>query len=562
MLIDVRPVAKLTGPDPVDMAAVLAPVFAALAGVAGSGQALGGVAGSGQALGGVAGSGQIERGVVGQTQRPAGLDLAAVRVVCDWVQYRHNFCEPVEARPVLADRPRPAEPDGAGQGPGDGVTGAFRPPEGSGGSLPRTGSSPAAETALELALDLRRCGEIDVAAAVTAALAARDPGTETSHVLLEPWRPASESCLWQFNTLYWQALSRWEEATGREYEQALPGGRSQARNTDTADDLIRELLRVWDELDARRALPEELYVVELGVGNGSQARTWLDEFAELDYQHGRDYYRRLHYLMGDYSAHVLDRARKAVAHHGDKVSSLVLDATRPQLTLGFLRGKAFCVYISNVYDNLPTDDVAAIRGRPYLVEVRAYLRRADAARIARRHRVRAGELAPLIHRLLRLGPDLLAEAAPDRFGGPGAAVMFWQDVWAALRLAERYVPLDGLDAYQVSPGVTGEILRPLLESRGDVRMHVSNGALASFAGTLPLLHPFGRLQCHDLFLTGADAYHTGFPGPGKYDGSVVNWVNGPLLALTGNRRGFDVQIGPLPGHPEATVKTLTAQVRD
>jgi hypothetical protein len=511
VLIDVRPVAKLTGPDPVDVAAALAPVFTALS--------------------------------------SARLDLATLRVVCDWIQYRHNFYEPVEARPVLAERPHQPEPDG--QGPGDGVTGV----------LPRTGSSAAAESALELALDLRRCGDADVAASVTAALA-RQRGGEAGQVLLEPWRPASESCLWQFNTLYWQALSRWEDATGREYEQALPGGRSQARDTGPAGDLIRELLRVWDELDARRALPEELYVVELGVGNGSQARTWLDEFAELDYRHGRDYYRRLHYLMGDYSAHVLERARKAVAHHGDKVSSLVLDATRPQLTLGFLRGKAFCVYISNVYDNLPTDDVAAIRGRPYLVEVRAYLGRADAARIARRHHARAGELAPLVHRLLRLGPDLLAEAAPDRFAGPADAVLFWQDAWAALRLAERYVPLDGLDTYQVSPGVTGEVLRPLLEGRGDVRMHVSNGALASFSGTLPLLHPFGRLQCHDLFLTGPDAYHTGFHGPGKYDGSVVNWVNGPLLALAGNRRGFDVKIAPLPGNPPANVKTLTAQARD
>ena len=227
----------------------------------------------------------------------------------------------------------------------------------------------------------------------------------------ERWQPASESCLWRFNTLYWQALSRWEEATGREYEQALPGGRSQARDTGVAGDLIRELLRVWDELDARRALPEELYIAELGVGNGSQARTWLDTFAELDAQHGRDYYRRLHYLMGDYSAHVLDRARKAVAHHGGKVSTLVLDATRPQQTLGFLRGKAFCVYISNVYDNLPTDDVASIRGHPYLVEVRACLRRADAAQ----------DRAPLPHQARRAGrahpPAAPAGARPARRGG-------------------------------------------------------------------------------------------------------------------------------------------------
>jgi hypothetical protein len=93
-------------------------------------------------------------------------------------------------------------------------------------------------------------------------------------------------------------------------------------------------------------------------------------------------------------------------------------------------------------------------------------------------------------------------------------------------------------------------------------MHASNGALASFEGTLPLLHPFGRLLCHDLFLTEPDQYHAGFYGPGKYDGSVVNWVNGPLLQLIGNRRGFDVQIAPFGARPGANVKTLTAQVRD
>ena len=67
---------------------------------------------------------------------------------------------------------------------------------------------------------------------------------------------------------------------------------------------------------------------------------------------------------------------------------------------------------------------------------------------------------------------------------------------------------------------------------------------------------------HDLFLTEPGQYHTGFFGPGKYDGSVVNWVNGPLLQLIGNRRGFDVQIAPFGARPGTNVKTLTAQVRD
>ena len=136
----------------------------------------------------------------------------------------------------------------------------------------------------------------------------------------------------------------------------------------------------------------------------------------------------------------------------------------------------------------------------------------------------------MIDRLLRLGPDLLAETAPDQFADAARAVSLWRDVWAVLYLQERYAPLDGLDTYQVAPSVTGEVLRPLLEGAGEIRMQVSNGALASFTQTLPLLHPFGRLACHDLFLTHPAAYHSGFYGPGKYDGSVVNWVNGPLLA--------------------------------
>jgi hypothetical protein len=508
--IDIRPVTRLRGPSPLNISAALAPVFEALS--------------------------------------STSVDLTKLKIVCDWIQYRENFAEPVRCRPVLADRPG-----------GDGQDAGGDPGAEPGRPVPPTATS------LELAIDLRRHDGLDLATSVKQALAEHGEHSglgNPGRMYLEPWGAASRSCVWRFNSLYWQALASWEQATGREYEQALPGGRSDARNVGTARELIGELLRVWDSLDARRALPEELYVVELGVGNGSQARTWLDAFVDLDRVHGRDYYRRLHYLMGDYSPHVLERAWQRVAHHGDHVSALVLDASRPQRTLGFLRGKAFCVYISNVYDNLPSDELASIGGRPYVVETRAYLRDDDAAGIARRLQIPRAMLGTVIDRLLRLGPELLAETAPDQFADVAASVSLWRAVWEAVHLQERYAPLDGLDAYQVAPALTGEILRPLLEAGGDVRMHVSNGALASFTQTLPLLHPFGRLICHDLFVTHPAGYHAGFYGPGKYDGSIVNWVNGPLLQLAGNRRGFDVQILPFSGRPEANVRTLVAQVRD
>jgi hypothetical protein len=469
-------------------------------------------------------------------------DLARMRVVCDWIQYRSNFRDIAMVRPVLAD-------GGAGAA----------------GTTPIDGH--------ELAIDLRRCAqpETDVAAEVTAALADETlaggrvigiGGAAPDRVWLEPWVPGSASCVWRFNALYWQALAAWEKVTGKEYEQALPGGESDARNTGAARDTILDLFKIWDELSSRRALPDQLYVLELGVGNGAVARTWLDEFAELDRRHGRDYYRRLHYLMGDYSAHVLDRARQAVAHHGDHVSGLVLEATRLQGSVGFLAGKAFLVYISNVYDNLPSDEVAAIGGRVYLVQVRSFLPGQAADEIAARFGVRRADLAQLTERLLRIGPELLAESVPDQFGDIGQAVLFWQAVWAELRQAERYVPLEGLDTYRITPAVGGEILRPLLSAEGDIRMHVSNGALSSFADTLPLLHPFGQMVCHDLFTTGSREYRAGFYGPGKYDGSVVNWVNGPLLQLFASRRGFDVRFSPFKQRPNSHVKTMSVQVRD
>jgi hypothetical protein len=497
MRIDVRPVSRLRGADPVDVTAAIGPAIEALC--------------------------------------ASSVDLSRLTLVCDWIQYRSSFREVADYRPVLA--------------PGD-HEGHFPPPE------------RPAEVALDLAIDLRRCPEADLRGLVSALLEEHDKPGGSTRVPLGPWAAGRSSLIWRFNALYWQALSLWEQATGREYEQALPGGESDARNTAAARELILELFKTWDDLDARSALPPELYVAELGVGNGSQARTWLDEFVALSQAHSRDYYRRLHYIMGDYSPHVLGRALKAVAHHGDHVSALVVDATHPGVSLGFLRGKAFLVYISNVYDNLPSDEVARIGGRIYLVETRPYLPGEDALRIAGQLRAPPEQVSELVDKLLRLGPELLCEAMPQHFRDTGQAVAFWREAWAALRLQERYRPLEGLDGYQATRDLNGELLHAQLESYGDIRVHVSNGALSSFAETLPLLHPFGRLQCHDLFLDDVRRYQSGFFGPGKYDGSVVNWVNGPLLRHIGGRAGFDVRIAPFAQRPTSNVKTLTAAVRE
>ncbi len=460
------------------------------------------------------------------------MDLGKVRLVSDWVQYKSNFRNAVDVRAIL---PRPE----LSAGPGPAIV-----PLG------------VRDDDIEIAVDVRRSPGMSVAQ-VTAALR-----RESSRIWLEDWGLGSRSCVWDFNARYWKDLDLWEKSTGRGYEQALPGGVSDAHNHDAARAVIRDLFEVWDALADGDALPEELYVVELGVGNGTQAKVFLDEFRVLDAGHGRDYYRRLHYMMCDYSPHVLDLAREAVGEHRARISSFALDATAPSTTLGFLKYKVFLVYISNVYDNLPTDEVAQLGGRTYCVQTRAYLNDTDVAGLAESVGVAADELSALVHKLLRLGPGLLTEADPARFADVEAAVAFWRAVWDVVRLEERYVPLPGLDLYSLAPAMSGELLRPLLESGADIRMHVSNGAVASFADSLRLLHPFGRLVCHDLFVTDVHAYRANFRGPGKYEGSVVNWVNGPLLAHVGRRNGFDVHYAPFAHRVGGNIVTMTAQVRD
>jgi hypothetical protein len=64
VLVDFRPTGKLRGSKPVDVTAALGPVVDALA--------------------------------------EDSVDLSRVRVVCDWVQYRSNFRDVVDIRPILA----------------------------------------------------------------------------------------------------------------------------------------------------------------------------------------------------------------------------------------------------------------------------------------------------------------------------------------------------------------------------------------------------------------------------------------------------------------------------
>jgi hypothetical protein len=428
--------------------------------------------------------------------------FAYLRVHLDWIQYRQNFRECVTVTKVA----------------GEGHDRLFP---------------------IEMHIDTRRvtpgCLRQQILNTMTQfgehATAIQD------RLYLEDFQSFRDSIAWGFNRLYWHRLADWEKFTGRAYDQALPGGKSDANHPAAVADCVADFWTLLRDLDNRKQLCEEIFVLEIGVGMGTRSGLWLDRFRALDQERGTRYYPRLRFLLGDYSLSTLERSRPSVREHIDLCSFVVLDALNPLKNLAFLRHKILHVHLTNVYDNLPDEEIARRDGRLYAVRVRAYISSADAQQIGSQFELPLAEISRTVHRLLEGGPDYLS----DRSRG----LAFWQEIWKAIRLEELLVDLNDCPETLLAGGLSQAHLEDVLkEAPSDVRFHLSSGALESFRNTLPLLYPRGFLQVQDIFVTNFNQYRLGFHGPGKLDGSIVNWVNGALLREVGERAGYDVHFAP------------------
>jgi hypothetical protein len=437
----------------------------------------------------------LEEGQLEQEQ------FARLRVHLDWIQYRQNFRECVTATQATSE--------------------------------PQKLHSP-----MEVHIDTRQVMPGTLRDEILRTMTSCDaPVLRQDGVRLEDFRSFRESIAWGFNRLYWHRLADWEQFTGRSYEQALPGGKSDANHPVAVADCVGDFWTLIRDLDSRKQLPEEIFVLEIGVGMGTRAGLWLDRFRALDEGRGTKYYPRLRFLLGDFSLATLERSRPAIKQHLDLCSFIVLDALNPLKNLAFLRHKILHIHLTNVYDNLPDEEFARRDGKLYAVQVRAYVPAADARRISQEFKIASAEIPRTVSRLLEGGPDYLA----DREHG----LAFWQQVWKAMRLEERLVSLEDLPDVALPSVLHQERLEEVLqEAPSDVRFHASSGALESFQNTVPLLHPRGFLQVQDIFVTNFNEYLLGFHGPGKLDGSIVNWVNGVLLREVGERAGYDVHFAP------------------
>ena len=444
--------------------------------------------------------------------------FARLQIHLDWLQYKHNFREAVTVM--------------------------------QGGEEQGEGAAP-----MEIRIDSRQVAPGSLRALLQNAMHPAKPDEETGRIYFEGFRSFRTSIVWEFNRLYWQRLKDWEKATGKSYEQALPGGKSDGNQAQGVAEAAADFWTLLKDLESQNRLPQELFILEIGVGLGKHAGLWLDSFCALDQGRGTNFYPRLRYLLGDYSLATLEHCRPAVKNHLDLCSFIALDAMDPIKTLSFLRHKVLHVHSTNMYDNLPDEEVVWRDSRIFWVQSRAYLPPGDAARISKACDVAVADIPTIVDRLLDVG----IAALPDRAKG----MIFWMEVWNAMRTEEKLVDAVDMPDASFPAGLSSAHMEDILRTApNDLRFHLSPGALESFRNTLPLLHPRGYLQVQDIFATDLQDYSMGFHGPGKLDGSIVNWVNGALLREVAERAGYDLHFAPFKYRPGSKTSVLYTTRRE
>src|SRR5215472_4268654 len=185
--------------------------------------------------------GTLGQVVADYQQNPAYQDLLrTAHVSFDWVQYKNNFrlaiterpaydpdCQDIHRRELVID---------LRQVDVDNFTTQLRQLLDS--WIP-AGSPPHAEISYP-ATD--NTGRSDSAVALaTRTVMTAVPAVVTRRIYLEPFQPARNSIIWSFNTLYWNALDKWEATFQRSYEAALPGGVTDACNPDFVAETVKRL---------------------------------------------------------------------------------------------------------------------------------------------------------------------------------------------------------------------------------------------------------------------------------------------------------------------------------
>jgi hypothetical protein len=327
---------------------------------------------------------------------------------------------------------------------------------------------------------------------------------------LEDFRPLSECLEWRLADAYWNRAG------------VIPFVRNDVpylvNNTGRLSENAATLVfAAFDEM--RPSLPGRLTLLELGAGTGLHARYFLDEFAALCRDAGRDFYDRMTYFVSDrFERTVTGWERDGLfSEHEEHVVPCVCDAATPSELV------------------LPGGGVAPHLGAP-LVVLCNYVLDVLPARIVRR---RAAGLEQLCVRTHLAGGTAALNVAGIPSLDEARALAASGRLTDLTRLLPLLPQLDLETDFRPWTPAAGAEEALVSAISGDERVIVNGGALESLGKLFDLLHESGTVLVNDYGPVRAEdvGSHVGVQ---RFGGSVALGINFPLLEQVLAARGLKV----------------------
>ena len=280
-----------------------------------------------------------------------------------------------------------------------------------------------------------------------------------------------KSIVWEFNRLYWQRVKDWEKATGKGYEQALPGGKSTGTDEAGIQESVEEFWRLLKDLETPAGCRRNFSFWKSAWGWARTPACGSTVLRPRSVARHEFLSSACDFCWATIPWQTLEHSRPAVKKHLDLCSFIALDATDPIKTLSFLRHKILHVHSTNMYDNLPDEEIVWRDNRIFWVQVaRLPAGRGCRAESARPPACHSPTYRAMVDRLLDVG----IAALPDRAKG----MQFWMEIWRAMRIEEKLVDAVDLPDASFPAGLSALHMEEILRyAPNDLRIHLSTGAL-------------------------------------------------------------------------------------
>jgi 5,10-methylenetetrahydrofolate reductase len=374
-----------------------------------------------------------------------------------------------------------------------------------------------------------------------------------------------QTCAWRFNQAFWRFLGVWERVTGKDYQRALPKGKSESHHAEFIAEAAENFASHIRELEREGALApqDELWFHEEAPGSGEFTAGLLDHFR----QYHQRYYSRLRVVLSDVSEQVLALAARELEKRGHLNAGTqgpeiflrdlsisdepaVRDANGQTVSL---EGRLLYFRHANFLDQLPTRLFAKRAERFKEVYVQAVISRETLQTLEQRHGSTLSELLAVIEGQV----DLNTRSADEQ----KRTVGFWSDVWSAMKFRESHRAIDNFAAFHPR----GAALAHMLRDHDDVRFVSSDVAIDTTLSDMQLLHREHGYACFtDILLQRVDEFHERWIELAKYDNGVWVGTNAVLMTELLASAGYETGYYPVEltlGEP-TPVYTLTVRRRE